>query len=218
MLAPRVCRVPELGLGEQGLERRRPERRLEQEDGLVRGQEDFVPVEPGRLLRIERRPRGDEVTNRVLRSLSQRDDEHRAPGGAQLQRGQPLGDLADDARLRDGGDRYRKSGPPLEDDGRPSVDPVRRGASDANHAEALVADVAGDGVRVGEPVELEAARSEIELAGCKRKRSLAPDDSVGPLHGRMICPVEASAIRPGTDRSCGKPAATRRRREAPTCA
>lgn len=108
MLVPGGGRLPDLRLGEQC--RQRVCAGLEEEQRLVRSEEDLMPVESLDRLGIERRPHVQQSPNVISRSLFERqyDDQPARLLSSELELGQTFRDLADEIRLCDGWDRKRR--------------------------------------------------------------------------------------------------------------
>src|SRR5690242_10054690 len=99
-----------------------------------------MAVEAGDLLGIEGRAACEQAADGVLGARLQRQDEQQLPRGlrTELQRGEPLCDLADEAGLGHRRDRKRNVADALQDDRGAAVDALRRAPADVDAGETSV--------------------------------------------------------------------------------
>jgi hypothetical protein len=143
-----------------------------------------VPLESFDRGWIERGPSVEQGTN-LLGGPGlewQHDDQRVLLLRPELELGQALGDLSDEAGLCHGRDGDGLATSSLKNDGGATVESLRRRAANVHAGESLVRDVA----HAVAPFEAQAERQELELPGDNRPLALAPDDSVALLHAPIF--------------------------------
>ena len=182
IVVPRCRALPELRLLEQRLERAAPSSDSKTKTASVGVRKTWCRSSPS----ASGSKGGPFASSSRTASCASQERQHDGDPPpafcAELKRCEPLGDLGDDAGLRDARDRERVAGARLEHEARAAVDPLGRRAADADLREVVVGDLAAGRLRAGHAVEPDRPRQQLELAARQRLVPFPPDDSVTRSH------------------------------------